>query len=160
MTAQYLDHGCSPAQSRLQLVHRVHFDDLHAESARGVIVHVAGLARHDHFILQALQIGQTLHFLRIRPRDAAGRGVSRRRGRAGGHNSPLDLKQFRQALADLFHQLVEIHVVVRRLLDRGNDFGQHLRAPIDRQSRGGIDERPDSNACVHVRLSCGCGRGW
>ena len=159
MAAEHLDHGRSPAQSGLQLFYRVHFDDLHAESAGGMIVHIARLARHDHFILQAFEVGQPLHFLRIRAGNAACRGVSGRRGRAGGHNSPLHLEQFRQALAHLIHQLIEVHMEVGCLLDRGNDFRQHLRAAVDGQGRGGVDERPDSDPGVYVRFGCagGCG---
>ena len=117
-----------------------------------MIVYVARLARHDHFVLQAFEVGQALHFLRIAAGNAARSGVSRRRGCAGCDNAPLHLEQFRQPLAHLIHQLVEVHMIMGGLLDRGDHFRQHLRAAVNGQSRGGIDERPDSDAGVDVRF--------
>ena len=87
-----------------------------------MVVRVPRGFRNDHLVLEAREIRQLLHSLRICPGDTRSRGVGEGTSSAGRDHRPGDVEQRGDALARCLHQLVEIDVVMRRLLDRFDDL--------------------------------------
>ena len=73
------------------------------------------------------------------------------RCRPGRHDTPSDLEQFSEAITDFLHQLIEVHVVVGGLRDRGDHLRQHLRAAINGVRRGAVDKGANADTGVHFR---------
>jgi len=76
-----------------------------------MIVDIARLPRHDHFVLQPGGIGKTLHALGVRAGDAGGGGMSERCGATRRHDAPFRLGHLGEAPADAVHEFVQVDIV-------------------------------------------------
>ena len=125
-------------------------EHLHARHADGVIVDVARLARHHHFVLQPVQLRQALHFLGIGAGDAGGCGMGQRRSATGGDDAPFRLRNLRQPPSDAIHQLVHLDVVPRSLIHRLLHFRQGLRPADDGERPLAVYHRLHADPLVDV----------
>ena len=157
---EHLDHGGVRPDGSPQLFAIAHLDDLDAQRADRVIVHIAGFAGNDHLILQSFEVRQPLNFFRVRSDQTGRGGMGQSGGRARRHNGPVDVQQFREAGAHALHQLVEIHMEVRGLLHRRDHFRERQRAAVDGERRGAVDERADSDPGVNIGARSGSARRW
>ena len=71
-TGQDVAHGGTLVEGRFQLGLVLHDDQFHAQHADGVIVDIVRVGRNDDFALQAGEVGQLLHALRIAAGDGGG----------------------------------------------------------------------------------------
>ena len=115
-----------------------------------MIVDIARLPGHHHFVLEPGQIRQPLHLFGIRASDAGRGGMRQSRGASCRDDAPFGLGQFGQPPAHSVHQLVHIHVEVRGLFHRFLHFGQRLRPGDDGVRALTVDHRPDADALVDV----------
>ena len=118
--------------------------------------------RDDDLVLQSIEVWQALDLLGVGACQNArcSKGESSRR--ASGHDAPLDVEQFGEAVSHLLHQFVQVYVKVRSLLHGDNHFGQRQGAAVYRERRGAIDKGADADAGVDFRRRTGGGRrdGW
>ena len=115
---------------------------LHAAVAHRVVVAEAVRLLHDDLALHAREVRQLDDLCAIRSGEHAGRAERHRRGGAGRHHGGLAREQRRDALADLVVELLEHHVVLRRVVDRVHDLGRHQRRRHGGEGAGGVDEGP------------------
>ena len=107
---------------------RVHLDHLHAQHADGMVVDVARLPRHHHFVLQPVRLGSRCIFSGSAPAMQAAVACVSAAAQPAVTMPHSALRQLRQAPADGVHQLVEVNVGVGRLFHGLLHFGQRLRA--------------------------------
>ena len=90
----------------------------------------------------------------------AGRGRMRhRRGAAGADHAPLGAGQLREPLADRLHHFIEVRVLLVGRALRRPHLRQLDRSADDRQRAAAVDQRPDADRLVDVRLDRRPGRG-
>ena len=82
-----------------------------------------GSGRHHFGLVESGQVRNAQQLLRIAAGDARGGDVLETGGATGRDHAPLGAGQLRQAPADPFGQLVELHEMLRR----GVHCGPHLR---------------------------------
>ena len=118
-----------------------------------MVVNIAGIFRHDNFVLEPLQVGQALHPFGIRASNACSRGVGNCSGTPRGDNSPFRFSDLRQALANTFHQLVHLDVVPGSLFHSLLHFRKALRAGDDGEGALAIYDRADADGFVDARTN-------
>ena len=117
------------------------------------------MAGDDDFVLgEAGEVRDADVQIGIAACDARRSGVRHRRRASGADHAPLGSRQLGQSLADGRHQLVELDVLLVRRHLGSADFGQLHRAADDRQRAATVDQRPDANGVVKVRIDGQRGR--
>ncbi len=128
------------ADGALEFVGGLDLDDPHAAVADGVVVAEPVRLLHDDLGLHAHQVRQVDDLLRVAARENPGGPEGHgRRGAAGDHGR-LRLDELGDARTHLVVQVVEVHVVLRRVGNRLHDFGRHERRRHVRVGAGGVDE--------------------
>ena len=117
--------------------------DLHqpdAAVAHGALVPESMRFLDDDFALHPGQIGQIGDLLSVRAGEDGGCPQRQRRRRARRHHGRLGAHQRRDPLAHAIVELVEHHVVLRRVVDRLHDLRRHQRRRHRRVGPRRIDE--------------------
>ncbi len=119
-------------------------DELDAAVAHGVVVAEPVRFLDDDLALHRAEIRQVDHLLPVAAGEHGGGAERQRRGGAAGHHRRFGFDQRREALADLVVQLVEHHVMLRRVVDRVHHLGRHQRRGHRRVGAGRVDEGTDA----------------
>ena len=108
-----VDHRRLRPDRELELLGRIHLDDLHPDSPDRRVVDVPRMTGDDHFVSGKPGKVRDAHVhVRIAPRHACGGGVRHGRRAAGAHHPPLRARQFAQSLAYGIRQFVELDVLL------------------------------------------------
>ena len=150
-TRENVDHRRTWTERRVELLAGANLDDAHADGTDGGVIHVARVLRDDHFIFRkAPQIGNAHVKIGISAGDARRRRMRQRRSAARRHHSPFRCRQFGQAGTDCRHQFIQVHMVLRRRVDRPAHLRQHERTTDDGEGAARVDERAHADGLIDL----------
>ena len=131
---QDVDHRRAFAERLFEIARLMHFDDLHAQHADGMIVNIARISRDDDFVLQSSRDREAAASVPDWRRRCTRRCMCVMRGAHPAVTMPQSAPvSSASRLPDAIHQFVHVHVAAGGFLHRVLHFRQRLRAADDRE---------------------------